>query len=312
MIDIQKAAVYCGTYKKYNEGSLEGAWIHLNDYQTWRDFNAKCCEIHKDETEPEFMYQDAQYLPTEFFTEHWVYSEIFQVLSEIRNWSEDKLEALDDWCKETAAIPDMYDIETFEGLYESTEHLIKKTNTDKDLQEYKKLADEYSAKQTIDVIKIAEGKYYVFEKSLTELKKRFCWGYSFFGQGMLQEEAHKIYSNFGEKEFKEENLKRFDKAVKTAADIDCNINYYTHPGQLCLGLNYRSDKTAEFYIKSKSFLDEDSCNDLLLDTEASEMFKKVYLNKVAELRAKFEKKIDNYLKKYGVSKIKKWTYCSDD
>lgn len=50
--------LYCGTYKKYNEGSLFGAWMDLDDYEDAEEFTKACLEIHKDEKDPELMFQD--------------------------------------------------------------------------------------------------------------------------------------------------------------------------------------------------------------------------------------------------------------
>ena len=49
--------IYVGTYYKYNNGSIAGAWIDLENL-TKDEFYSKCKELHKDETDPEFMYQD--------------------------------------------------------------------------------------------------------------------------------------------------------------------------------------------------------------------------------------------------------------
>lgn len=52
------AGVYVGTYNKYNEGSLFGKWLDMSDYDNYEDFIAACKELHKDEDEPELMFQD--------------------------------------------------------------------------------------------------------------------------------------------------------------------------------------------------------------------------------------------------------------
>ncbi len=49
--------IYVGTYHKYNNGSIAGAWIDLENLSE-EEFYSKCKELHKDETDPEFMYQD--------------------------------------------------------------------------------------------------------------------------------------------------------------------------------------------------------------------------------------------------------------
>src|SRR5690349_16831915 len=50
--------VYVGTYAKYNNGSIAGAWLDLEDYADKDSFLAACAELHKDEDDPEFMFQD--------------------------------------------------------------------------------------------------------------------------------------------------------------------------------------------------------------------------------------------------------------
>lgn len=52
--------LYCGTYRKYNEGSLKGAWMDLDDYENKEEFLKACLELHKDEKDPELMFQDRE------------------------------------------------------------------------------------------------------------------------------------------------------------------------------------------------------------------------------------------------------------
>jgi len=50
--------VYVGTYRKYNEGSIFGKWLDLEDYSDLEEFYEACAELHSDEEDPEFMFQD--------------------------------------------------------------------------------------------------------------------------------------------------------------------------------------------------------------------------------------------------------------
>lgn len=50
--------IYVGTYAKYNDGNLGGAWIDPTDYDCKEDFIGACKELHKDESDPELMFQD--------------------------------------------------------------------------------------------------------------------------------------------------------------------------------------------------------------------------------------------------------------
>lgn len=63
-------ALYVGTYAKYNSGSIRGEWVNLEDFAGDRDgFFDRCREIHADEDDPEFMFQDYQCFPRAFYCE---------------------------------------------------------------------------------------------------------------------------------------------------------------------------------------------------------------------------------------------------
>lgn len=62
-------AIYCGTYAKYNAGSIGGKWLALDDYSDSDSFIEACRELHKDEADPELMFQDFQNFPKDFYAE---------------------------------------------------------------------------------------------------------------------------------------------------------------------------------------------------------------------------------------------------
>ena len=66
--------LYVGTYHKYNCGSIYGKWLDLDDFQGKDDFLSACLEIHRDEEDPELMFQDVE---CEHGWEHRLYSESF-------------------------------------------------------------------------------------------------------------------------------------------------------------------------------------------------------------------------------------------
>ena len=41
--------IYVGTYAKYNNGSIQGEWLDLDDYTDKSDFIQACLELHDDE-----------------------------------------------------------------------------------------------------------------------------------------------------------------------------------------------------------------------------------------------------------------------
>ena len=46
---INPARIYCGTYGKYNAGSIAGAWLDLDDYDDADAFYTACRQLHDDE-----------------------------------------------------------------------------------------------------------------------------------------------------------------------------------------------------------------------------------------------------------------------
>ena len=55
---LDEVKVYVGTYKKHNEGSIFSEWLTLGDYSDMQEFWEACKELHNDEEDPEFMFQD--------------------------------------------------------------------------------------------------------------------------------------------------------------------------------------------------------------------------------------------------------------
>lgn len=55
--------IYVGTYAKYNNGSLYGKWLDLEDYADYDDFIEACKDLHSDEDDPEFQFQDWEGVP---------------------------------------------------------------------------------------------------------------------------------------------------------------------------------------------------------------------------------------------------------
>ena len=61
--------IYVGTYAKYNNGSIQGEWLDLDDYTDKSDFIQACLELHDDEEDPELMFQDWENIPDLFISE---------------------------------------------------------------------------------------------------------------------------------------------------------------------------------------------------------------------------------------------------
>lgn len=82
--------LYVGTYAKYNNGDLSGEWMDLSDYNDKDEFLEACAELHSDEEDPEFMFQDKEDIPEGMYSESSVEDAIWDFL----NMSDDDQELL--------------------------------------------------------------------------------------------------------------------------------------------------------------------------------------------------------------------------
>lgn len=300
-LTILDAAVYCGTYKKYNEGSLDGGWLRLGRYQNGAAFLEACKKLHADESDPEFMYQDSEYLPDEFYSESCIYPEVFEVIQAIKQMNSDKQAAFADFCERGACIPDMFDVEEFLLTYKPNKKP-RKTAQSEDMKEFSELFKTWCfLDHTAEALKVDEKHFITFDKQ--DIEKSFCFGWSCQG-GMTYEEATDMCHNFSEADFKAGNLKRFDnKYIHRLKTIE--------EKQIKLKREYVTSKESGaeiMYITT----DRDVSGDITLSVEDSTKLREAYKQKVQDLRNEFEKRLDAYLKKYGLSKIRRWTYCADD
>ena len=79
--------IYVGTYGKYNEGSIAGKWIELDNLDE-EEFKEAIKELHKEEKDPEFMFQDSE-VPAAFES---LISESFidENFWELKDWYNDQ------------------------------------------------------------------------------------------------------------------------------------------------------------------------------------------------------------------------------
>lgn len=67
--ESESPALYCGTYGKYNSGSLCGMWVNVSTFNDYDEFINFCKAIHADEEDPELMYQDYENMPGSLYHE---------------------------------------------------------------------------------------------------------------------------------------------------------------------------------------------------------------------------------------------------
>lgn len=97
-LDITQASIYVGTYAKYNNGSLFGEWLTLCDYTDAEEFYNACRELHEDEEDPEFMFQDYENIPESLVSESWLSDKFFEVRDALLDMDGDLSAPFLVWC----------------------------------------------------------------------------------------------------------------------------------------------------------------------------------------------------------------------
>lgn len=123
-------SVYCGTYGKYNDGSLRGLWIDLSTFDDYDEFINFCEAIHADEEDPELMFQDYEAFPKKWYDESSFDEDSFEAVREYSDmcdkYSPDAVDAFIDWgCEELEHFEDCY-----VGEYDSEEDFAREIVND--------------------------------------------------------------------------------------------------------------------------------------------------------------------------------------
>lgn len=336
------AKVYVGTYKKYNSGSIKGAWLDLSDYETYQDFLKACRDLHKDESDPEYMIQDCECFPDGLSCMEWLseqeFNDVKLAMKEEQQEAEGKpaINIIDYSEKSFAVVGDTKavkdQLKKMGGRFNpklscgagwifsnksrtSVEEFIKSGEVQEAVnhERQKQVSggeifiqwlDEYLSKEGskgqrkyyVGAIKLHD-RFYLLEKPTIET--RFC----FHDEGP-QYEFYKELTSADSKlaqYFKRENL---DELTSKIDHIE-------------KGDEYNKDKRVWWYTgdydANKLYLrfHYDFWNEQEGDTLCTDEEKELILKGLKYAHSCFEKRLDQYLKRYGVSKLHTWTYWAD-
>lgn len=94
--------VYVGTYAKYNAGSIFGEWLDLSDYEGREDFYQACLKLHKDEDDPELMFQDYENIPEMLISECSLDENIYVYMEAVSEMDGMRAAAFEIYCSHVA------------------------------------------------------------------------------------------------------------------------------------------------------------------------------------------------------------------
>lgn len=109
MTKDSSVGLFVGTYKKYNEGNLAGAWIDIESVSDADEFFEVCRNLHSDEENPEFMFQDFEGFPENMYSECMGEDEIDKLI-EFAQLDADEREMVYDYYEVCGAFDDISDI----------------------------------------------------------------------------------------------------------------------------------------------------------------------------------------------------------
>lgn len=336
--------VYVGTYKKYNEGSLNGGWLNLNDYSNYSDFLKACKQLHKNERDPEFMIQDSEGFPDGLDCMEWLseqdFNDVKLAMREEKQESEGKpaINIIDYSEKAFAVVGDTKAVK--DSLKKMGGRFNAKLScgcgwifSNKMREEVETFisSGEVTEKVNADRKTPAEGAQFVawlneFLSSLSQYDKDYYKKYA-VGAVKLQGGYYLIEKPSIENRFcfhdegpsyefykhlmadKEKRLAAYFKD-ENLATFDNKIKKitegedYSHDKRIWWNQSYNNGR-----IEVCFYTNSCRCDDgYKLCTEEE---KAIILKGLQYGRSLFEKRLDAYLKRYGTSKLHTWTYWAD-
>ena len=324
--------IYVGTYAKYNAGDLSGAWLSLRDYSTYEELIEACLELHSDEAEPELMIQDSEDFPDGLDCMESLsreeFDDIKKALQEesagvpaysIIDYSDKAIAVTGDTRKIAAELRALggrfnprltcgpgwifpakkrAELEALlAGNYEETGRPETAANEGrKTLEEWAKgqRDPEDIMKWYDSAVKLADGVV-LFDHP--KIKTEFCFrdegpDYEFYKELGSDENLLRDY-------FIRENM---DQNGIAEPDENTDMYIVKYAGEYRPGRVYVQFCNCPEYLNLRR---EDTIR-IATDTERS-----LYLAELARVRKAFRKRLDTYLKRYGISKLHIWSYWAD-
>lgn len=97
--------IYVSTYAKYNNDLLFGEWVDVEQFNDKDEFYQYCKELHSDEEDAEFMFQEWKDIPERYIEESWVSEDLWDEFIPLSE--DDKEIVLEYW----AEVDDSVDIQ---------------------------------------------------------------------------------------------------------------------------------------------------------------------------------------------------------
>lgn len=305
--------VYVGTYGKYNRGSLKGGWVSLLECKSHGDFLRKCRALHRGERDPEYMIQDVEDFPDGLSCGEWLSEEDFNdVIAACREEQQEEQGAsLEDRLRAALLLQlgGRKAPSKGRGVPADDKALLEEY-----MQEYAKVWPndkgmlDYERKKFSSAIRLQNGGILYFEKP--SIDNAFCFhdegpDYDYYRHLMADKE--KRLAQY----FLDRNLSGFDEDIERLKSLtkDCRrlyIQRQSYTGETEPLNLWKWYSWSEWDVENEPYRYTPGTYEKMTDRD-----RKAILQAVKHEREKFEKRLQTYLKRYGVSKIRTWTYWAD-
>ncbi len=302
--------LYVGTYGKYNKGSLAGAWLDLDKFRNADEFEAACRRVHRDERDPEFMFQDVETDPGEDWQEG-LYSESAMP----RDYWALKAEARA--CRAKA------EPEGAKAQREEQERLCAAFTTAREgytREEHPEAWDRNFRhwKDGHYFVELSDGVILTVDRP--RIKTRFCCGEDDRGQGGEDTPgtvafAEKVLAEKRtERGFKAANLRPFDRrmghlvgrrAWRLARDGGREAEAWR--GDFVPGLMTGGYTDGSTYLSNAANAGGSERVVRILTDDDMRRLRRAYM----AVRTDFRRRLNAYWKRFGASKIRTWTYWTE-
>lgn len=293
----EKIRVYVTSYRKYNEGTLTGGWVTLNNYKTPEDFWAACRKLLRNERDPEFMFPD--YEVPDFLggliTESSIDTDaIWEYLNNAVQPDED------------AETPEYSKAQLKEWKAEYIEYRLANDSwhAAKDKEKHDAYWRPFYEKKYLTVIKLGDD-YYPIEK--LRIQTTFCFGAGcngistdedWEGASAAQSAIHQFDN------WLKANTEEVDSDIIGLTDPHSDERRWRDRGYLPFVCRYEKE--------IKLLWRYSLCGDMPDDAHApSPKEKAVILAGLKMQLSDITKRCTAYWKRYGASKLNTWTYLRD-
>lgn len=162
-----------------------------------------------------------------------------------------------------------------------------------------KRMNDYILKATSEVIKTSQGTLIAFDKPTIET--RFCFGFGCNGISTSEDVKGACdmaeHARTNEKYFLDENLKGINQKIEAVKNAE---KVYI--------MNYNHRKNCGYYETEEELM---YWNKRPEGIEATKEDVELIIKTLENEKEKFTKRLNTYLKRYGLSKVHSWTYLVD-